>query len=56
MANNLNFDVGLTASFTNAGFVAGATSTYTTTATTNACINGKFTTALTAQTGTASPT
>lgn len=47
---------GVTANFTSAALVAGTTSTYTTTVTTNACINGKFTTALTAQTNTASPT
>jgi hypothetical protein len=38
------------------GLVAGTTSTYTTTVTTNCVINGKPTTALTAQTNTASPT
>lgn len=47
---------GVTANFASAALVAGTTSTYTTTVTTNACINGKFTTALTAQTNTASPT
>jgi hypothetical protein len=47
---------GLTHSHINAGFVAGTTSTYTTTASTNAVIGGKFCTVLTAQTNTASPT
>lgn len=47
---------GLTINLANAGFVAGTTSTYTTTATTVAAINGKPVTTLTAQTNTASPT
>ena len=47
---------GTTQNFTNAGFVAGTTSTYTTTVTTAGCINGKFITTLGAQTNTASPT
>jgi hypothetical protein len=46
----------LTANFVNAGFVAGTTSTYTTTVTTVASIGGKFVTTLGAQTNTASPT
>ena len=56
MANNLNFDAGVTINLVNAGAVAGTTSTYTTTATTVCVINGKFATGLTAQTNTASPT
>jgi CRP-like cAMP-binding protein len=40
----------------NSGLVAGTTSTYTTTASTNCVINGRFATVLTAQTNTASPT
>lgn len=47
---------GLTVNLVNAGFVAGTTSTYTTTATTSGVIGGKFCTQLTAQTNTASPT
>ncbi len=52
---NLNFR-GMTMSHVNAGLVAGTTSTYTTTASTACSINGKWATALTAQTNTASPT
>ena len=48
--------VGLTINTTNAGFVAGTTSTYTTAATTAFTINGKWGTTLGAQTNTASPT
>ena len=47
---------GLTINISNAGFVAGTTSTYTTTATTVFAINGKFGTTLAAQPNTASPT
>ena len=47
---------GLTINISNAGFVAGTTSTYTTTATIVFAINGKFGTTLAAQTNTASPT
>jgi len=47
---------GLTINISNAGFVAGTTSTYTTTVTTAFAINGKFGTTLAAQTNTASPT
>lgn len=43
-------------SMVNAGFVAGTTSTYTTTASTSSVIRGVWGTALTAQTNTASPT
>lgn len=55
MHNIQNFR-GVTMSFANAAFVAGTTSTYTTTVTTNAAIGGYWATALTAQTNTASPT
>jgi hypothetical protein len=48
--------IGLTINLANAGFVAGTTSTYTTTVTTAFAINGKFGTTLAAQTNTASPT
>lgn len=41
---------------TNAGFVAGTTTTYTSTVTTTCSIKGKFATTLAAQTNTASPT
>lgn len=47
---------GLTMNFVNAAFVAGTTSTYTTTVTTAGIVNGKFITTLGAQTNTASPT
>ena len=53
---NLNFDYGGTQSFANVGMVAAATSTYTTTAASNVCINGKFATVLTAQTAQPTPT
>ncbi len=53
--DQLNFPP-LTINLVNAGLVAGTTSTYTTTASTNCVINGRFATALTAQTNTASPT
>ena len=56
MADNLNYSNGLTANFASAAMVAGTTSTYTTTVTTNCCINGKFATTLGAQTNTATPT
>ena len=56
MANNLNFDNGLTANLVSAAMVAGTTSTYTTTVTTVCVINGKFATTLGAQTNTATPT
>lgn len=55
MHNQLNFR-GLTINLANAGLAAGTTSTYTTTASTVASLLGKFATALTAQTNTASPT
>lgn len=47
---------GVTQNNGNAGLAAGTTSTYTTTATTIACIRGPYYTQLTAQTNTASPT
>lgn len=47
---------GATINLANAAFVAGTTSTYTTTVTTAGLINGKFITTLAAQTNTASPT
>lgn len=48
--------VGLTLSVKATGLTAGTTSTYTTTATSECMINGKWATGLTAQTNTASPT
>lgn len=56
MADNLNFSQGLTANLSKCGAVAGTTSTFTSSASTVAVINGKFTTALTAQTNAATPT
>lgn len=47
---------GLTLSTVNAGFSAGTTSTYSTAAATAGFINGKWATALSTQTNTASPT
>ena len=55
MADNINFNVGTTQSFASAAMVAGTTSTYTTTVTTNCAVNGKFATTLGAQTNTATP-
>lgn len=49
-------NAGMTLNHTNAGFVAGTTSTYTTTLATTCSIRGKFATTLAAQTNTASPT
>jgi len=46
----------MTFNHVNAGLVAGTTSTYTTTAATSCSIGGKFATALSPQTNTASPT
>lgn len=54
--STLNSVVPDTRSTVNAGFVAGTTSTYTTTATTAGVINGKWITGLAAQTATATPT
>lgn len=56
MANNLNFDNGVTMNLVNAAMIAGTTSTYTTTAATSCVINGKFATSLGVQTNTATPT
>lgn len=56
MADNINYAYGLTANFASAAAVAGTTSTYTTTVTTNCVINGKFATTIGAQTNTATPT
>lgn len=56
MANTTDFDPSFTINFASAAMVAGTTSTYTTTVTTNCCINGKFATTLGAQTNTATPT
>lgn len=56
MADNLNFNSGVTQNMVSAAMVAGTTSTYTTTVTTTCVINGKFATTLAAQTNTASPT
>jgi hypothetical protein len=47
---------GLTCNFASAAMIAGTTSTYTTTVTTNCCVNGKFATTIAAQTNTATPT
>jgi len=54
--NRYDNENGITMNFVSCAMVAGTTSTYTTTVTTNAAIKGKFTTALTAQTNTATPT
>lgn len=56
MATSQPYLNGITLNLANAGFVAGTTSTYTTTATTVGLINGKWITTLTAQTNTTSPT
>lgn len=53
--DNLNYR-GATMNHATAGLVAGTTSTYTTTASTNCSIAGAFATTLTAQTNAASPT
>lgn len=47
---------GITIGLNNCGLTKGTTSTYTTTATTEGMINGKYVTGLTAQTNTATPT
>ena len=54
--SNLNDDQGNTCSFVATGAVAGTTSTYTSTASSSAMIDGVFATALTAQTNAATPT
>ena len=56
MTMSTDFDLPITVNLANAGAVAGTTSTYTTTATTNCVINGIPGTTLAAQTNTASPT
>lgn len=56
MADNLNFNSGITINLASAAMIAGTTSTYTTTVTTAGLINGKFMTTLAAQTNTATPT
>jgi hypothetical protein len=56
MADNLNFNAGITINQVSAAMVAGTTSTYTTTVTTTCIVNGKFATTLGAQTNTATPT
>lgn len=56
MADNLNFSWGNTFNLGNAGAVAGTTSSFTSTAATNAVINGKFAAPLAPQTNAASPT
>lgn len=53
---NLRNPRGATMSFASAALVKGTNKSYTTTVTTNAIINGKFATALTAQTNQAVPT
>jgi hypothetical protein len=53
---NLNQSNALTLSLANAGLSAGTTSTYSSAATTECIINGKWGTTLAAQTNTASPT
>ena len=56
MANTFQNINGMTVNQVSAAFVLGTTSTYTTTVTTSAVINGLFGTTLGAQTNTASPT
>lgn len=56
MANTFQNINGMTVNQVSAAFVLGTTSTYTTTVTTTAVINGLFGTTLGAQTNTASPT
>jgi hypothetical protein len=56
MANNTDFDPSVTINLGSAAAVAGTTSSFTSTVTTQAVINGKFTTTLGAQTNAASPT
>lgn len=56
MANTTDFDPSFTLNFASAAAVAGTTSTFTSTVTTNCCINGKFAVTLGAQTNAASPT
>jgi hypothetical protein len=56
MAYITDFDPSITINLVSAAAVAGTTSTYTTTVTTECVINGKFATTLGAQTNTATPT
>lgn len=53
--DNLNFGHGNSVNLVNVGAVAGTTSTFTSTAATNAALNGKFTVSLAAQTNAATP-
>ena len=55
MAENLNFNSGITINLISAGAVAGATNTITTTVNTLSVINGKFTTVYAAAATVASP-
>jgi hypothetical protein len=55
MADNLNFSWGNTFNLGNSGAVAGTVASFTTTAATNAVVNGKFTTPLGVQTNAALP-
>jgi hypothetical protein len=56
MPDFLNLTYGITLNLASAAAVAGTTSTFTSTVTTNCVINGKFATTLAAQTNAASPT
>ena len=56
MSNLTGIPFASTMSFTTAALTAGTTSTYTTANATECCIEGKWATALSAQTNTASPT
>lgn len=56
MAYQTDFDPSVTMNLASAAAVAGTTSTFTSTVTTNCVINGKFATTLGAQTNAASPT
>jgi hypothetical protein len=56
VADNLNFNAGITANQVSVAAVAGTTSTYTSTVTSTCVINGKFATTLAAQTNAATPT
>lgn len=55
MADNQNFNTGITMALTNSGAIAGTGSSFTSTASLLAVINGKFAVPLTAQTNAASP-
>jgi hypothetical protein len=56
MSYNTDFDAGITINLGSAAAVAGTTSSFTSTVTTQTVINGKFATTLGAQTNAASPT